>query len=80
MDSQSLLTADRWQTWGDQPGLPGYFVSVLAAAKVTAGCLLPTSNVKAQDIGSHLEKEDREWCFFTRRHVMVGDKTNTWQE
>lgn len=45
---------------GDQPGLPAYFVSTLAAANVTAGCLLPTSSVKAEDIGSHLEKEDKK--------------------
>lgn len=71
----ALLTADHWQTWVDQPGLPEYFISILAAANVTAGCLLPTSSVKAEDIGSCLEKEDREWCF-SRRHVVVGDKTD----
>lgn len=76
MDSQSLLTADHWQTWVDQPGLPEYFLSILAAANVTAGCLLPASSVKVEDVWSHLEKEDREWCFFSRRHVMVGDKTD----
>lgn len=76
MDSQSLLTADHWQTRVDQPGLPEYFVSILAAANVTAGCQLPTSSVKAEDVGSHLEKEDIEWCFFSRRHVMAGDKND----
>lgn len=56
------MTADDCDTWVDQLELPEFFLSTLAAANATAGCLLPASSVKAEDVGSHLE-EDREWCF-----------------
>ena len=83
--SVSLLTADDCETWVDQPGLPEFFLSTLAAANATARVPAPSFQCQGRRCWITFGEGGHRTVFLRAASVedvlwLETRLTNIWQE